>query len=106
MSALGTVLAELQAQFDSYKPGTTAQPLPGTVEWFRLRVVALGLSYLKQLEATEVGERPEACERTYRLLSKDVKHLLRNDSSSPRALDDAIPFPPDADPSARAGTPL
>ncbi len=86
INPLDTVLAELQEQFDSFKPGTTEQPLEGTVEWFQLRVTALGLSYLRQVKLLAVEHRPDACERVYRAFSGEAKGHARLNKQIPGAL--------------------
>ena len=66
-------IINLQAEVDSFAQGTEQQPKEGTVDWFRLRALSLGLTHLKRVKQLGVHNDPAAAERLYRTSNKTFK---------------------------------
>ena len=66
MTNLEAAIAELQAQFDRFEPGTPNAPKEGSTEWFLLRASTLGLGYAKRVMAIGAADDPLAADRIYR----------------------------------------
>lgn len=72
MAAIDLAIADLQAEIDALKPGTSDAPKEGSKDWYRLRALAAGTSLLK-------GMRNAACdnsgaeEQFFRKSTRDLK---------------------------------
>lgn len=64
----------LQDEFDSYGQGTVDQPADGTTGWYLIRAAALGLAYVKRLQALGLENDVPAAERYYTTCYRDFKN--------------------------------
>tara|TARA_R110000868_G_scaffold304180_4_gene564713 strand:- start:3837 stop:4091 length:255 start_codon:yes stop_codon:yes gene_type:complete len=70
MTPLEAVLVELQAQMETLR---AAGPAAGSSEWYRLRAVIIGLSYLRRLTELELTADPGAADLVYRAANRTFK---------------------------------
>lgn len=66
MSPLAAAIQELSEEIAHYNPGTSRAPSPGTADYYKLRALALGLSYLARVQDLGVENDVAAVERIYR----------------------------------------
>lgn len=65
--------AQLQEEIDVYQHGTKNGPPEGSSEFYLLRALVLGLSYLKRLEQLGVTNDPAAAHRVFRERERSFK---------------------------------
>lgn len=73
MSPLDSALGELESQISKFNHGTKAQPKEGTQEWFMLRALSLGRSYLRRCVQLELHRDSPAAERFQRACAGHFK---------------------------------
>ena len=71
MTPLEAAILDLTADVEALRAST---PEPGTLDWFRLRSMVLGLSYLKR--CTTLAADPAAADRIYRAANRTFKEAL------------------------------
>jgi hypothetical protein len=72
---LETAVNLLQDEFDSYGQGTVDQPADGTTGWYLIRAAALGLAYVKRLQALGLENDIPAAERYYTTCYREFKQV-------------------------------
>ena len=63
-------IGDIQAEIEAFNQGHSTQPAGGTAEWFRLRALVLGLTFLQRAKQLGVDGDPAASERLYRACYK------------------------------------
>ncbi len=82
-------IADFQAEIDSFNQGTNLQPKDGTVEWFKLRALNIGMTYLKRTQ--QLGAHSDlaaaerfhvACDKTFKLTGVPPAHVIVHETST------------------------
>ena len=68
--AIEQAVLALQDEIASFNQGTAVQPAVGTTDWYRLRALTLGLTYLQRVQQLALHDDPAAAERLYRACYK------------------------------------
>ena len=71
--SIRVAIEQLEAEIAELDQGGKSQPAEGSVEWFRLRALATGLSLLRTMERKKVDASGRMAERFYRNALKAMK---------------------------------
>ena len=73
---LNLAISQIEEELVALGHGTPSQPKEGTTEWFRLRALGVGLSFLRDARGKGLGASSSATERHRRLWAKDAKEAV------------------------------
>lgn len=84
MANLDIAIARVKAEIDAYAPGSSTAPKEGTPDWFVLRSLVIGYTYLVRLSTLQMQDDPASCERLYRRAAQHFAALDLPTDSPPQ----------------------